>query len=38
MSNMQLEMKIKNVNEKELVKTIEKLGETYLCTAKQFFL
>lgn len=37
MSNMELEMKIKNVNEKELVKTIEKLGGTYLCTAKQFF-
>lgn len=38
MSNMELEMKIKNVNEKELVKTIEKLGGTYLCTAKQFLI
>ncbi len=36
MSNMELEMKIKNVNEKDLYEKIEKLGGKYISTSKQF--
>lgn len=36
MSNMELEMKIKNVNEKDLSQKIEKLGGKYISTSKQF--
>lgn len=36
MSNMELEMKIKNVNEKELRKKIEKLGGKYISKANQY--
>ena len=36
MSNMELEMKIKNVDEKELAQKIEKLGGKYISTSKQF--
>lgn len=36
MSNMELEMKIKNVNEKDLSEKIEKLGGKYISTSKQF--
>lgn len=36
MSNMELEMKIKNVNEKELIEKIEKLGGEYISTSKQY--
>jgi len=36
MSNMELEMKIKNVNEKELIEKIQKLGGKYISISKQF--
>jgi len=36
MSSMELEMKIKNVNEQELIQKIEKLGGKYISTSKQF--
>lgn len=36
MSNMELEMKIRNVNEKDLSQNIEKLGGKYISTSKQF--
>lgn len=36
MSNMELEMKILNINEKELSKKIEKLGGKYISTSKQY--
>lgn len=36
MSSMELEMKIKNVDEQELVQKIEKLGGKYISTSKQF--
>ena len=36
MSNMELEMKILNINERELSKKIEKLGGKYISTSKQY--
>ena len=36
MSNMELEMKILNINEKELSRKIEKLGGKYISTSKQY--
>ena len=36
MSNMELEMKIKNVNEKDLIERIEKLGGKYISKSNQF--
>ena len=36
MSNMELEMKILNVNEEELCDKIESLGGKYISTSKQF--
>lgn len=36
MSNMELEMKILNVDEKSLREKIEKLGGKYICTSNQF--
>lgn len=36
MSNMELEMKIKNINEKDLIQRIEKLGGKYVSTSLQF--
>lgn len=36
MSNMELEMKIKNVDENEISKKIEELGGKYVSTSKQF--
>lgn len=36
MSSMELEMKVQNVNEKELAKKIEELGGKYISTSKQF--
>ena len=36
MSNMELEVKIKNINEKELATKIESLGGQYISTSKQF--
>lgn len=36
MSNMELEMKIRNVNEQDLAQKIENLGGKYISTSKQF--
>ena len=36
MSNMELEMKIQNINEQELIQKLEKLGGKYISTSKQF--
>ena len=36
MSNMELEVKIRNVNEKDLAKKIEDLGGKYISTCKQY--
>lgn len=36
MSSMELEMKVLNVDEKDLVKKIERLGGKYISTSKQF--